>query len=534
MFTHVELWPDPDEGLTRGPDPFTLPSAEDDSTLIGRLKRLYLVRLRQYEVQLRDAFRKAAGSAHLRGLPQESGYPEVPVAGREEVVVFDRDLYRQLFDLYTYQGWTAITAVADAIEDRLTAEDRPLALAQEFFRFTQRVLYLLIRQELIEIERLAAERLTLQLSHVASELAAAWKHFGFHRIKVDVPLGYYATIAGKAWAFKDPGCAEAVYKAMRTAHAQRKKCDALVGDKEQQPGEAARAALELYESMRRVIHLNAPLALLALNSMEDDTKRWQMEHLIGRTLKEFLDRADRLGEGIDAGRSISSAVLRGAGPRWEDGLPVTVDNISEVVIEPPGPEAALIDWALARLGPSAAYFPLVCDSMLDTLAETGVVRRDSFTRVVRQHYVAVLRPELEERRKSSALWEGFWSTFSKLASAISLVLLFTPAAEIAPGAVTAARIADAILLAHTLHTVTGQLSMLDEILSTLLMRPNALALPALARLGELRAYRAQYIDNVDESLLLFVFSLGPGQWAEVRPLLELHGYYGDLRTVLGL
>ncbi|MGW3815314.1 hypothetical protein [Streptomyces sp. NPDC005046] len=539
MFTYAEMWPCTPTSLTRGQDPFELPSSDGDSTLAGRLKRLYAERARSYEKELESLIRFR--SSTVAGGSSRS--PEVlmpkSTADSDEIyaLVLDRGLYRQLFDLYAMGGWRAVAAAAELVNTKARTEDPLWELASKFFRFTENVLYLLIREALIEIERLAAERITLQLSQASIELTKAWKRFDFHRIEVDLPVGDFGYVKGKFWQIRDRKFADALFKAMKEAYHARLAADRLAAGKSGPQGVVS-ICDTLYQQMRAVIDLNAPLALLALQGMTEKTKQRDLEHDFGRLLKELFDRADRLGAGIDSTKGTARWMLP-TGPPGSDphSLPTVVGEVEHVLPPRLGPEGRLIQLALDELDDTprgARWFPLVCESVLDTLVEDRTIRRDSFAYVVRNNYVLELSPQLAERYESSKGWTKFWNGFSKAAAGLSLILLATPAAEVSPLLRGIAAAGDLILLAYTVHSTVVQLALLNETLSSALMAPGALALPALARLGELRAYRREFVDSIHESLLLAVLQLGPGRWAEVKPLLLAYGYYGDLCTLFGV
>ncbi|MER7172341.1 hypothetical protein [Streptomyces mesophilus] len=535
MFTYAEVRPDPREPLTRGLNPFALPASDDDSTLAGRLKRLYSERLRAYEkeLELRSRMDSSYGRAGMSRYPRLrllTGHPET------YELVFDRELFRQFFDLYTLHGWGAIESAAELLLAKMRTNDPVWQEAGALFDFTRKALHLLVREALIDIERLAAEHLTLQLSQVSVELTTAWKRFDFHQVKVLVSMGRAGAAEVDKWALRDRKFAAALFASMKEAYGARKACDQLAAGQDETDGVASSMGA-LYRRMRAVIQLNAPLALLALEGMTEKTTQQDLEHDLGTLLKELFDRADRLGLGIDAAKGLVPWLLPSGRAYGPDILPVSVADVENTVLDRRRPEALCVERALDRVDDTpegARWFPLVCDSVLDTLVESGTLRRDSFAYVVRHHYMAELGPQLAERYASSEGWKKFWSGFSQAAAGLSLILLATPAAEISPLVRGIAVAGDLILLAYTIHSTVTQLALLNETLSTTLMAPDALALPALARLGELRAYRRDFLDNIEESLLLAVLQLGVGRWAEVKPLLLAYGYYGDLRTLLGV
>lgn len=141
---------------------------------------------------------------------------------------------------------------------------------------------------------------------------------------------------------------------------------------------------------------------------------------------------------------------------------------------------------------------------------------------------------MEARRQSEEASQRFWKAFSKAAAAASLATLVTPAtAEFAPVLRGAAAVADLVLLAHAIYSVSAQLSQLNELLTEQLIGPDAFALESLSRLGELGAFRTQLLNSLGEQVLLqLVLIAASARWTPVRKLLIASGYLLDLDTLL--
>ena len=88
---------------------------------------------------------------------------------------------------------------------------------------------------------------------------------------------------------------------------------------------------------------------------------------------------------------------------------------------------------------------------------------------------------------------AFWQTFSKISAGLSLTALVTPAAaEASPLLYGASALADLIVLAHSVRSVTGMLAKYDQLLQNELIDPDAFSFEHLARIGALRATATAY------------------------------------------
>jgi hypothetical protein len=193
----------------------------------------------------------------------------------------------------------------------------------------------------------------------------------------------------------------------------------------------------------------------------------------------------------------------------------------------------LINAALAQLGREQGFLPIVHEQTLHTLVETDAVPRDSFAYVVWARYVLTLTTVLDERRANEEAWQRFWSGFAKGASALSVALLVTPAAEVSPVVRGAAVAADLALLAHTVSSVTGQLALLDQLQDQQVLGTDAFSVEGLSRLGELGAYGREMVNGITQQLLVEILLLAAGaRWPTIKRLLLARGLYLDLQTIL--
>jgi len=157
------------------------------------------------------------------------------------------------------------------------------------------------------------------------------------------------------------------------------------------------------------------------------------------------------------------------------------------------------------------------------------------THVVMHHYLrtlAVRQAELNHEREKNAT---FFREFSRAASALSAALLYTPFAEAAPVLRGVSLIADAALLAYSVHHVVAQLSEYDSLTASRLVAPDAVGLPALAAVGELMVARNEFALGITQTLMTELLALAAGGlWHEVQSALIARGFWQDMETVFGL
>lgn len=554
-----------------------------------RLRVAYMRRVELYDREL---------ASILGVLPPEEGgrpsrYPELPITldpespETEETLVVDTNLFTNLFDIYLVHGWAGIRH----IENQLTARARPdegapyggtvvsvWRPAWTFFAFTRNLLAVLVRNALIEIERLAATRIVGQISTGAAALARAWQsEFKISRNvryeersvydKDGIEVGEPHLIEVSTYAFGDQNLSATLYKALTDAITQRVEYEALLeriedlraeiqhtkrhiehqrqprvkqhyrekltsmASNEKQLSDLEAATREFFNAMRVVIHMNCPLALLVLDGLKPGFKQSEMEQLIGETLWQLYSRIDTLGLGIDPQRSRAAEVLPGI--QSEEQVEVALERL-RIARDWDGPEVTLIDVAIKRLPKEPAYFALLNEATLNLLVESGEIERDSLAFAVFCHYDLALIDRMEAERQREEATVAFWKAFGQAAAAASLASLVTPAAGLAPLLRGASAIAGLVLLAHNVSSVVQSLALLDQLVAERLIEPNAFALESLSRLTELAAFRKDLLQNMPEQLLAELLLIAVGaRWVPLKKLLVMRGYLMDLEVLFG-
>src|SRR5438034_1309208 len=177
------------------PDGWDLVSSGDDDKkdLAKRLQSAYEDRFAVYERELTSAL-NLIGMLAPNLAP--ANYPALGVVldGDEEEVVFDFSLYERLLEIYVFEGWAGIVAVANELDKHLSPADVDSPSAgvraneatlwvpvRSFFQFTRGFLILLIREALIAIERKAASVISVNLNLSAQAITKAWQDLGVVR-----------------------------------------------------------------------------------------------------------------------------------------------------------------------------------------------------------------------------------------------------------------------------------------------------------------------------------------------------------------
>jgi hypothetical protein len=483
-------------------------------------------------------------------------------ANQPDTIIFDDELYVTLFDLYVARGWGGIARIERALREQAAAigdEGRSGGTqvsvwgpATAFFYTTRNLLILLIRDSLLNIERLAVQDIFGRLNDTASAVAEAWtRQFAF-KTEQGPPTTSLRRVGGEVVEVERPGknvfkmgnpaFAKEVFTNLTKAVTQKSLFDetlrqiaaaksalrgpALSGNSEiERLNEQAK---NLYTEARTFIDTKAPMALLALNSLPAGFDQPQMENTLGLILNQLYLRNDELGRAIDPAVSQSAAALSSIGLTRDAGP----YSVAPSAIPPEGLELFVINKALTTTEP--AWFPLVSEATLHRLVQSGTIETDSFDYVVCFHYVNALIERMEALRNDEEASRKFWTSVGRVSAALSLASLVTPATAAAAAPLRAiSLVADLAVMANTINSVVDQLEQLDRQLSETLVQPDALGVPALARLGQLVSMRAELIDNLGlNTAIELVLGLTPARFVRLKRLLLARGYYQDLETLL--
>jgi len=538
--------------------------------LAGGLRDAYELRVEAYHRELTQEFSAQPSDSPE---PPASSYPRVMLPSAEpgeqpEEIIVDPELFVVLFDLYTVEGWAPIARLERVLGAQAKIQghpDQPSAgtpelkwvAAYRFFVYCRNMLALLIREVLIDLERRAAQQILARVSVTAARVSAAVTKelritksgstysFGNQAlVKLLVEKVGEAVAQRVAWeelADSIGGYAGALNRAnYRVERARKhgvqprafdveeaKRLAAIVAKK----SELRTATRDWYASMKNIIAINVPLAALVVDSLKPGFQQAELEAALGEAIWGIYARLDGLGVGIDPEVSMVAKQFTGLPP--QDGQKIGIGAVQRLNPPAVGLERDLAVAAVAGVGSAPAYFPLVHDMTMRLLVYSGEVSIGSFEYVVMHHYLASVDDVLEEIADNEKAVKAFFSGFAKVAAALSIALLVTPAAEVAPALRGAATVADLAVLAYSACSAIDQLTRLDEAITAKLLEPGAFAGAAMARIGELVFIRREFATQLTEQLVLeFLATMAAGQWQLVRRLLIARGFLLDVETLL--
>lgn len=590
MSIHIQIIPDR-PGLF---EESSVSVSTPESELAQSLQSAYQERFLFYERQLAEAMNLLG---LLSPMLPPSHYPKISVLidGEEEEIVFDFGLYETLLEIYIFEGWEGILLVEEALDKRLPLADvdtpsggTPVNDAtiwfpvQAFFRFTRNLLALLIRETLVQIEQKAANAIVTTLSVSNWEVTKAWYHdfqFELDNVYSNVKAtpsdhdnlrgGYVGSQKFYRFGKQARGQSDALFatlsKAVRQKFAYEETLQqvARVRDiirntrrkiqspqrrtqpyrkqrleeqlahlelRQEELQQVTKQSEEFLKTILSVIHINCPLGLIVLDGLKVGFRQEDMEHKLGMALAEIMMNIDEIGRGVDPGLSRVAAIIP---------APIDRKQISWVAVQrwkPPrnGIELCAANAAVGQLASDPGWFPLAHEATWHRLVESGAVVKDSFEYVVYFHYTSALIDLVESKREIEEAFEKFWRSFSRVAAALSLATLATPAtAKFAPVLRGASAIADLVVMAYTIYSVTGNLIRFDQLLAEELVHPDAFALEHLARIGELAQIRREALEKIPEQIVReLALTITGARWALVKNLTLARGYYSDLEALL--
>lgn len=509
-------------------------------------------------------------------LTRADDYPrhEVHLPGDDLTLVYDSDLYSSLVEIYILHGPEGLDQVSRSLK-AAAGMSRPAyewSAALPFFLFTHNLLLLVIRDSLNDIEQKAWAVIFSRLSSTKLRVEEEVRRLRFSVRTESVPddsaVGPRDTPRFKAvkrYSIGDTGLADSLYTALQDAVATRFKVleaqeqykraeEALRLRRVRGPGGGARGGAEPSSASRggtgggneeaaldpRIVKAwlseataaaepkytkafdlcsFAPSAALLLKA---GFSRADMEQTLGATMAQVLNVIDETGAGLKNSSGWVIAKFRDLQPgeRLENLFPPNLYL-----------EAAIADLVVSHAD-QIPYLTLLSEEVLSGLIEAGTIAADSFGYVVCTHYKRLLRQRLATEQVVEIQITAAFGVLSKLASILSVALLYWPTGPILKFVSTALGIG---LLAYQSYSIAGALARVDAELSI-----NALALDlenadSIARLNELATLRGDYLDGVSEAvtreLLLLVASRA---WVPFKALLDTRAYFADLENIVGV
>lgn len=575
------------EGYPKTPEP---PSDEQkvESPLLEKMKRAYVELFQtEYEPKL------------SKDRNDEAIYPQFTVVIDEEdnEIIFDSDLFKQLCEIYMLKGWDGITEVekkvgkiieeikkADPIKpnwmqnikwdkDVLPQKVNSWNLVSVFFTFTQKMLALLIRETLANIEKRSAEQIIAKLSIANIEVAKAFRKYQIRgkkekqeqRPSFDTPA---KEVEITTYSIGEPKLAEELFKllknavndkylydlslkklnflptAIKEANSRSNEPNSFTSDPVFRNTQRIRAEemekdLPKYSALKEssekllktsldLLKAKHPLGLLIYPSLEKGFEQPKMENQFGLTLTKLREEDfESLAKKIDPQVSKVEQLLpfKQTGDTRRDIFSFNIPKGNIEKGEKGGIENFVLKISLGNYQDSA-FFPLLAEENLNQLFDKEIFPTDSFESVVGFHYRLALIKNFGEIKKAEKEREDFWKTISKISSGLSLASLFLPFLR------GVALIVDLTLLAHTIESVTDGLKRNDELLKETLVNQDDYSTESLARLGEVISIRKEFQENLTEQLAIEIFNIIVGGKLPVfKEFLLLRGYYYDIETL---
>jgi hypothetical protein len=546
-----------------------------ESDLLYKMKRAYV-----------DFFDNRYEPALPKNSKNEAIFPTVTVKidEEEEKIIFDYDFFEQLCDVYIINGWEGILSIEKAIneQEKIDTNDlidywngKPIKLNAWnfqvlFFNFTKQMLALLIRETLITIERISAERIIAKLSITNIELAKAWNKY---KIKPnekitkswslrgdDIPekSTFYSleekTIASDLFSTLTPVVNEKydfdlyvkrikyLPEAIRNSKLASQQPNSFTSDPtfrnqqrinaEEMTKDLAKysslkdASEKLLKQLEKLLVAKHPLGLLIYTSLKKGFAQAEMESLFGLTIDNLRKDLESIADKVNPQNS-----------KVEQLIPFhqTDDIFRDIFafkIPLKGIEKDVIEKSVDNFA-DLSFFPLLAEENINQLFSNEIIEVDSFENIVGFHYLSALIDKLGEIEKKEKEKQQIFKTFSKFASGLSLAAFVTPVtAPLAPIIRGGAALADLAVLAYTINTITDNLKKSNELLKKKLVNQDDFTTESFAQIGEVISLRKEFYDNLTEQLALEIINIFVfGNLPVLKQTLLARSYYYDIETL---
>ena len=580
MSVYIEVEPDRADAFA---------ASDDDKDFIDNqaapvaegLRAAYQVRVEAYYRDLVTQLQLEASDG--TDVP-ESAFPVLVRTSDNERIAFDGDLFGLLLDIYMIEGWGSIARLEAQLEEVVHPKRQQgrsggikaetWMTAYDFFVFCRNMVAALIAATLADLERRSATRMIAQLSFSATKLADAWKsEFAIKRAEeiiksqdpgvsdqviVTYTFGNQALVTTLSSAIQDAVKQRVAFedllerisntrdairmldrkierskrRGVQPLKQQVDRRDQLIAAQRQQ-NDLRTATKDFYDAMKAIIGMNCPWGLLIVDSLSPGFQQSALEDKLGETLWQLFSSLDGLGKGIDPQVSRSAVTLASLHAR--EGQLIDPYALQKAVLPVGGPEAGVAAMALAALDSGdQGVMPLLHGETWEMLLHRGEIGEDSFEYVVMRHYVDTLNDLIDAYAAREQAAAEFLKIFTKVTAALSIALLITPLAEVAPALRAVSVVADLALMAYTIYSVTGKLSQLDAALDQKLVSADAFAVPGMARIGRLMIARTEYVEHLTTQLMVeFLLIIAAGRWPIVQKGLIVRGFLMDMQIIIG-
>jgi hypothetical protein len=514
----------------------------------------------------------------LKDGKNESIYPRFSVIIDEEVydVDFDEDLYRQLGEIYIVEGWAGIEEIEKRINEVCKDDSKELAggvtdkkwaidvhpkeanswnLAKNLFTLTKNILALLIRETLINLEKLSAERIIAKLSVSNVEIAKAWNRYKIQTqtvtTKSDSLLKGHDIIEKTiVYSIGDAALAKDLFKLLTSAVNEKITYDELfinlidtqgilsgkkgyhqyedaeieaLKKKEREILTLKSASENLLKSLEDLINCQHPFGLLIYGALKKDFEQSDMENLFGAAIDNLRKEFETLAQKINPQTSKVAQMIY-----FKESGDLTRD-IYNFQIPSGGLEKYVLETSLKNFE-DHAFLPMLSEENFDQLFSHEIIEEDSFKNIVGFHYLSALTGKLGEIKNQEKEVENFWKTIGKISAALALVALIVPQAR--PILAGVESLANLALLAYTINSVTENLRKNDELLSKTLVNQDDFSTDFLAQVGEVISLKKEFADNLTIEIAKEIFNtFGGSKLPGFKQYLFARNYYYDLETL---
>ena len=504
--------------------------------------------------------------------------PQLSVIIDEEVyeITFDVDLFQQLCEIYIIEGWQGIVEIeknvnqvtkndsqelSGGIKDKkwridvFPKETKSWDLAKNFFTLTKKMLALLIRESLIKIEKLSAERIILKLSLTNIEIAKAWDKYKidytYPKETIEKGGGSLQRPETKVYTIDEPSLATDLFNLLTLAVAERDKFDKIVKDlidtqenlaskkefrqyesseiadlekKEKETINLKIASENLLKTLNKLFETQHPLGLLIYGSLKKDFKQPEMENLFGLTIDNLRKDLESIASKIDP--TVSKINQLFPFKKSKD----IMRDIFNFQIPNGGLEKFVLETSLKNYK-EVSFQPMLAEENLNQLFDKEVISADSFETIVGFHYLSDLILKLGEIQNEEQKVKDFWETIGKVSAALSLAALLIPQARLILGGVET--IANLALVAYTVNSVTENLRKNDDLVKTVLINQGEFSTDFLVQVGEVVAVRKEFADNLTIEIAKEIFNVFGGSKLPIfKQYLLARNYYYDFETLV--
>jgi hypothetical protein len=533
------------------------------NNLAEQLEVAYLERVSRYKQDIKKGYQKIRFVNS--SLVDKRPIVKVDLPGGTEAVVFDEELDARLMEIYVLHGWDGILKLEQALEHaqkKLVRVLEPWLVVLPFYSFTRNRLILLIRQALIEIEKKAAQDIFARLNLTAITVNTAWLvKFVFSskeevvdlrkdEIFRDTPvlatkitytmgnrqlsddLFFLLSEAVNARAFVDEQNRK-IKRLEQVIEYFKHEGTSPPNNYEPDIKDAQNLIHQkntVLETLLEQIRKKAPLALLAMPLLKKGFRQPDMENIIGEALSAFYGKIDKLAEAIKPQTSQIETNFLGI----QENVPNATRTLESLFSFGYNIEVLATKKAISEAVDNPAYLALLSEETLNRLIETRVIERGTLAHIVCRRYTLTLMEQIENRRKSEENLKTFVEALARMGAGLSLAALASSGnPEVSAPIKFVAFVLGIPMMLFQIYSVVHQLSVFDQVINLRLAEADTTSIESLVALGEITAMRAEYAQQITETISKeIVLLIAAGKWEIFKQGLHLRGYYADLELFL--